>query len=165
MKKVKNKKKLILLLVIIVLVGITYIYCSSLKINSKISYSGTNKVASIKVSMFTDYDEFLKAKSSSIIIYNEHNKLRDNIDVFIAGGIDIKNDFYKNDRNYKLTFIKRDGKDFSVNLMLAQKVSEGNIIHMPFIAYESYNSINGALEKVVLTMDETEIANLKLNKL
>ncbi|RXM73822.1 hypothetical protein [Clostridium tetani] len=165
MKNVKNKKNLILLVVIIVLVRIIYIYCSSLKINSKISYSGTNKVASIKVSMFTDYDEFLKAKSSSIIIYNEHNELRDNIDVFIVGEVDINYDFYKNDGDYRLTFIRRNGKDFSINLMLAQKVSEDNTINMPFIAYDSDNSINGTLEKVVITMDETEIANLKLNKL
>ncbi|WP_156939924.1 hypothetical protein [Clostridium lundense] len=49
--------------------------------------------------------------------------------------------------------------------MIHQKVSESNTINMPFIAYDFYNSINGTLEKIIITMDETEITNLKLNKL
>ncbi|MBU5484425.1 hypothetical protein KQI86_08800 [Clostridium sp. MSJ-11] len=167
MKNIKNKKNLILSVVVIALVGIIYIYCSSIKINSKISYSGTNEIANIKISRFTDYDEFLKAKPSSIIIYNEHSEMKDNLDALILGEVDLNYDFYRKGAEYKLKCIRKNGDSFSVNLMLisGQEVSEGNTLNAPFIAYDFDNSINGALEKVIITMDGIEITNLKLNKL
>ncbi|WP_315119867.1 hypothetical protein [uncultured Clostridium sp.] len=106
------KKTISIALTTIAILGIIYIYSNSLKINGKISYSATNEVASIKISRFTDYDEFLKAKPSSIIIYNEHNELRNNIEVFMVGEVNLNYDFYRKGAEYKLECIKKMGGVF-----------------------------------------------------
>ncbi|BDR66230.1 hypothetical protein K144312032_04580 [Clostridium tetani] len=153
-----NKKGILIILFITSMAGIY----SSLKINDKIIYSGTNDVASIKVSRFTDYDEFLKEKSPSIIIYNQRNEM-DTSAAFIAGEVNINYDFYMKDKDYELELVRKNGESFSVGLMSKEKLPKDNIIHIPFIAYDFDHSIRGRLEKAIITIDGTEISNLKLN--
>lgn len=156
-----NKKGILITVFIISMVGIIYICYSSLKINDKIIYLGNDNVVSIKVSRFTDYDEFLKGKSPSIIIYNQRNEM-DTSAAFIAGEVNINYDFYMKDKDYELELVRKNGESFSVGLMSKEKVPKDNIINIPFIAYDFDHSIRGRLEKAIITIDGTEIANLKL---
>ena len=165
MNYLTKKSITIFIMIMSILIGGAYIYFSTTKMDDDISYIGNCDIANIKINRVTDFNKFLQNKDESIIIYNEHDELKEISDGFIIGEININYNYYNEDANYELKFIKKNNEGFTISLFTPQEIQESKNLTIPFTGFDFGNSTKQELSKVSLIINGTEIRSIKLTKL
>lgn len=130
-------------------------------------YCGEADKMQVEFSATSDYEQFINAKSSSIIIYNDKIELESipNI-IYISGYLKLPIDFPVSvgleGYEYKLELITKDGKSRTTTPMMYEESIDNGIRNFPFIAYGRKHDV---FNKVMFKISETEIYPINVEEL
>lgn len=154
---------LIITAVCFAVIVITYGVYASIN-NSKpeasiVHYTGSVGSFSVNFTRFTDYDTFLKAKSSDIIIYNDKKEMiNPPRQGFIAGEVEFHGNIEF--KNCKLELIRASGWNTSatpMNMVPDKLPDKEHPDFLPFMASDFNDSSRNVYKTAIIRFEGTEV--------
>lgn len=152
---------LLSIITVLTAVGVIYLINPFTKVSERNHYYGSNNNYRVSLTRFIDYNSFLKAKDSSIWVYDTEENFNDNTG-YIVGEIQIMDSEEKSSGNIelfqscKVELIRKSGWNTSSSTMNFEEPKNG-VTRFPFIAYDFSDSENNIYKEAILRIGKSEI--------
>lgn len=140
--------------VIVAIYGV-YAYYEKIPEPVTVRYSGNNSSFSISFTRFTDYDTFLKAKSSNIIIYDTKEEMRDPPGSgYIAGEVE-----FNGTRDFDSCDVEliREIKWNTTTVAMNMEPGKKGPISLPFTSSDFPDSAKNTYKTAIIRFEDKEV--------